>query len=184
MFNRNLLIYPQFSNCLCILALVYLPLVLFQISTAQVDVEANGNKIEKSENSIEQDLETRQSLSCGTTASNLTSFVVKNPNYPQPTYIKAFCETVVERVDPNVSKLNIKFRQLELYRSNYDGTCLHDRFAVYTDLNLAVTPIICGNQTGKNITVPFMKHQTSLIVSIVTSDLDHDRLWVLEIEQA
>lgn len=138
------------------------------------------------ENSIEQDLSNESSyqhVACGTIASNLTNILVKNPHHPEPTYVKAICETVVERSNPSIKKLSIKFKQFELYRPNFDGTCLHDRFGVYNDLNVAVTPIICGNYTGKSLSVPFISPHTSLIVSITTSDLDHDRFWVLEIEQ-
>lgn len=140
------------------------------------------------DNSIEQDL-VRESkhrhIACGTIASNHTHLIIKNPHYPEPTYAKAICETVVERSNGlTVDRLNIKFKQLELYRPNYDGTCLHDRFAVYTDLNVALTPVLCGNQTGQTLSIPFLPPLTSLIISITTSDLDHDRAWVLEIEQA
>lgn len=146
------------------------------------------NDVPASENSLEQDLNPLFSVQhklvdCGTIASNHTRLIVKNPHHPEPTFVKAICETVIERSHPRVDKLTIKFKQLELYRPNYDGSCMHDRFAVYTDLNIAVTPVICGNQTGKIVTIPFRPPQTSLIVSITTSDLDHDRAWVLEIEQ-
>lgn len=158
----------------------------------QVTSKASENQLSPLENlpndnSLEQDLVSSNGqhklIGCGTIASNHTHFIVKNPHHPEPTYVKAICETVIERSLPTVNKLTIKFKQLELYRPNYDGACLHDRFAVYTDLNVAVTPIMCGNQTGNSVTVPFTPPQTSLIVSITTSDLDHDRAWVLEIEQ-
>lgn len=152
--------------------------------------EAQGSPAESvtSENSIEQDTSLTsnaryQLIDCGTMGSNHTHLIVKNPHHPEPTYVKAICETVIERSHPSVNKLTIKFKRLELYRPNYDGSCLQDRFAVYTDLNVAVSPVLCGNQTGKMVSVPFKAPQTSLIVSVTTSDLDHDRAWVLEIEQ-
>jgi len=121
---------------------------------------------------------------CGTIASNNhTKIILKNPHHPEPTYVRAICETVIERSNESIRALNISFNQLDLYRSNYDGTCMHDRFGVYTDLNAAITPILCGNQTGKSLTIPFEPPHTSLIVSITTSDLDHDRIWDLRIEQ-
>lgn len=145
----------------------------------------NPESPETNENSIEFDnnREHHNHVPCGTFASNLTRIVVKNPHHPEPTYTKAICETVIERANPMVKGLRINFRKLELYRPNYDGSCSHDRFGVYNDLNVAVHPIICGTQTGRNISVPFVSPQTSLIVSITTSDLDHDRHWILEIEQ-
>lgn len=129
-------------------------------------------------------IESHQHMACGSIATNITSVVLKNPQYPEPTYTKSICETVIERTDPSITKLTVKFKRLELYRSTIDGQCLHDRFAVYTDLNAPVTPVVCGNQTGKTISVPFFLPLTSLVVSITTSDLDHDRTWEVEIEQA
>lgn len=121
---------------------------------------------------------------CGTIVSkNHTKIILKNPHYPEPTYVKAICEMVIERANQAIHKLDITFKQLELYRSSFDGDCIHDRFGVYTDLNAAVTPTLCGNQTGKSISIPFEAPHTSLVVSITTSDLDHDRIWHLEIEQ-
>jgi hypothetical protein len=149
---------------------------------------ASANQFDyNTDNSIEQDqtIEAKhRHVACGTIASNHTHLIIKNPHYPKPTYVKAICETVIERSsEVTVDRLDIRFKQLELYRPNYDGTCLHDRFAVYTDLNVAVSPILCGNQTGQTISIPFLPPLTSLIISITTSDLDHDRAWLLEIEQ-
>lgn len=122
-------------------------------------------------------------VACGTIATNMSVILVKNPQYPQPTYEKSVCETVVEKANPAIAKLVIKFRKLELYRPTTDGECIHDRFAIYTDLNAAVSSIICGNHSGETISVPFLASQTSLIVSITTSDLDHERVWEIEIGQ-
>jgi len=121
-------------------------------------------------------------VTCGTIVNN-TNVLVKNPHHPEPTYTKTICETVIERADSSINKLNVIFKQLELYRPTIDGQCLQDRFAVYTDLNAVVTPVICGNHTGETISLPFLPPQTSLIISITTSDLDHDRLWVVEVGQ-
>ena len=122
---------------------------------------------------------------CGSiVAKNHTQIVLKNPHHPDPTYVKAICEAVIERSNPSIKKLGVKFRQLELYRSNFDGSCVNDRFAIYTDLNAPLTPIICGNQTGQSVLVPFELPHASLIVSITTSDLNHDRIWHLDIEQS
>lgn len=152
----------------------------------------DDNLSANSENSIERDFNpilqlaptaSHQHFACGTIARNKTHISLKNPHHPEPTYVKAICEIVIERFDKSIKNINIKFKQFELYRPTYDGTCLHDRFAVYTDLNMAVTPIICGNHTGKNISIPFLPAQTSLIISVSTSDLDYDRSWVLDIEQ-
>lgn len=126
---------------------------------------------------------TPQRVACGSIVSNLTSVYLQNPHHPGPTYSKIICELVIERADPSVSRLVIRFRHLDLYRSNMDGQCLHDRFGVYTDLNAPMTPILCGNQTGKSISVPFLPARGCLIVSVITSDLDHDRSWTIEIEQ-
>lgn len=128
-------------------------------------------------------IESHKTMDCGSIASNVTGIIIKNPHYPEPTYTKSICETVIERAHPSIKKLSIKFKQLELYRSTFDGQCLHDRFAVYTDLNAAMTPVLCGNQTGKVVTIPFSPPLTSLIVSITTSDLDHDRIWIIKMEQ-
>lgn len=124
-----------------------------------------------------------KNVACGTIATNLTSILVKNPHHPEPTYDKSICETVIERIDPSVNKLSIRFKQLELYRSTVDGECIQDRFAIYTDLNVPVTPVICGNQTGRTISIPFKPPHSSLIISVTTSDLDHDRSWAIEVEQ-
>lgn len=119
---------------------------------------------------------------CGTIVTNATHILVKNPNHPEPIYTKSICETVIERANPSVNKITVNFKQLELYRPMVDGTCLQDRFALFTDLNANISPILCGNHTGKTITIPFPV-QTSLIASITTSDLDHDRSWAIEIQQ-
>lgn len=124
-----------------------------------------------------------QRVACGTIVSNLTSVYLQNPHHPRPTYSKLICELVIERADPSVSRLVVRFKHLDLYRSNMDGQCLHDRFGVFTDLNAPMTPILCGNQTGKSVSVPFLPAQGCLIVSVITSDLDHDRSWTIEIEQ-
>lgn len=143
-----------------------------------------GAAVAQSGDIADNSIENHKHIVCGTIASNHTHLLIKNPHYPEPTYIKAICETVIERSsETSVDRLNIKFKQLELYRPSYDGTCLHDRFAVYTDLNVAVSPILCGNQTGQSISIPFLPPLTNLIISITTSDLDHDRAWLLEIEQ-
>lgn len=139
------------------------------------------DRIPVEENTIDTTL--HQHVDCGTIATNVTNLLVKNPNHPEPTYTKVICEIVVERASSSINKLIIKFDRLELYRPTIDGQCLHDRFAVYTDLNSPVTPVICGNNTGKTITVPFVLPHTSLIVSVTTSDLDHDRSWSIDIEQ-
>lgn len=133
------------------------------------------------DNTVESHL--HKHVACGTVGTNITHLAVKNPHHPDPTYSKTICETVVERASSSIIRLKINFKQLELYRPTTDGHCLHDKFAVYTDLNAPVTPIVCGNHTGKTISVPFLPSQTSLIISITTSDLDHDRNWHVEIEQ-
>lgn len=168
--------------------MILIAIVLIVSSVLIQPLEASINpSSDDMDNSIDQDQvkETKhRHIACGTIASNHTHLIIKNPHYPEPTYAKAICETVIERSSKiTVDRLNIKFKQLELYRPNYDGTCLHDRFAVYTDLNVAVTPVLCGNQTGQMLSIPFLAPLTSLIISITTSDLDHDRAWVLEIEQ-
>lgn len=122
-------------------------------------------------------------VDCGTIVTNITHILVKNPHYPSPTFTKTICETVVERANPSITKLKVYLKQLELYRPTIDGQCNHDRFSIYTDLNAPLTPIVCGNHTGKTISIPFVQPQTSLIVSITTSDLDHDRNWAVEVEQ-
>lgn len=149
---------------------------------ANISNSSNEAYLASSINEISSD-KFYQPVACGTIAINTTTLLVKNPNHPEPTFTKSICETVIERANLSVNKLKIKFKQLQLYRSTIDGECLHDRFAVYTDLNAPVTPVICGNQTGKSISIPFALPQTSLIVSITTSDLDHDRAWVIGIEQ-
>lgn len=158
---------------------VILPtLVSLAISASDSDIaQASTNQMD--DNSIES----HKMMDCGTTASNITHVVLKNPNYPQPTYTRSICETVIERAGPSIKKLKLLFKQLELYRSTVDGQCMHDRFAVYTDLNTAMTPVLCGNQTGRTFSIPFSPSLTSLIVSITTSDLDHDRNWIVQIEQ-
>lgn len=122
-------------------------------------------------------------IDCGTLSTNAIKFTISNPDAPEPTYGRLICEIVVQHSRPNVSKLSLKLRQMLLYRPTMDGQCLQDKFAVFTDLNRAVTPIMCGNKTGETIIVPFDASLEHLIVSIITSDLDHDRNWFIEVEQ-
>lgn len=128
-------------------------------------------------------LQNSQRVDCGSIVTKIPNILVNNPNYPEPTYTKSICETVIERFNSSISHLNVKFRQLELYRPTYEGDCLHDRFVIYTDTDVAMTPILCGIHNGETIQVPFAINQTNLILSIVTSDLDHDRFWSIEINQ-
>lgn len=122
-------------------------------------------------------------VNCGEIVSNSTHLLIRNPHHPEATYSKTICEIVIERAGAQVKQLKLTLKRLELYRPTLDGVCLHDRFAVFTDLNLALTPIMCGNLSGKVISIPFELPHTSLIVSIGTSDLDHDRFWTIEAEQ-
>lgn len=153
-------------------------------SAADQNLERNSSNvtISSSQNQIGKADGFRR-VACGSSATNLTHVAVKNPQYPEAIYTKAICEAIIERVDPSIHELNIKFKQLELYRPTFDGQCLHDRFAIYTDLNAIVGPVLCGNQTGRSISIPFVKQHSNLIVSVMTSDLDHDRTWHIEIEQ-
>lgn len=132
----------------------------------------------------DNNIKSQQHIACGTIVTNVTNILVRNPHHPEPTFTKVICEIVIEKADRSVNKLDIKFKHLELYRPNMDGLCQHDKFAVYTDLNAPMSPILCGSQTGKMISVPFLPNQACLIVSIITSDLDHDRSWTIEIEQS
>lgn len=181
--NRPHILYAQISLMLAVI-------VVIQTAHPTVSQASNGHE----NNSIEQDQmmsggggggepASHRHIDCGTIVTNHSHIIIKNPHYPEPTYAKAICETVIERTRQTVTRLSIRFKQLELYRPNFDGSCLHDRFAVYTDLNVAISPVLCGNQTGQSLTVPFMPPLTSLVISVTTSDLDHDRAWVLEIEQ-
>lgn len=175
--------FPVFSIVTFILMIQIDEVTSFS-SDLQQDNYNNINNY--NDNSIEQlssPYPMHKHIACGTISSNYTHVIVKNPHHPEPTYVRAICETVVERSSMSINKLTIKFKELELYRPNYDGSCMHDRFAVYTDLNIPVIPSMCGNLTGQSVSIPFAPSQTSLIVSITTSDLDHDRSWVLEIEQ-
>lgn len=179
---------------LCRESSIFITVVLLAIINIQyisTTESENGNSLnhhnedgESSLNSIKNDLISSPYLHvpCGTIATNTTHILVKNPSHPEPVYMKSICETVVEKANPSINKLSLNFKQLELYRPTIDGSCMHDRFAVYTDLNAPLSPIMCGNHTGQSITVPFPV-QTSVIVSIITSDLDHDRFWVIEIQQ-
>lgn len=120
---------------------------------------------------------------CGTIISDVTSLVIKNPQYPEPIYTRSICEIVIERSNSSITKLAIKLKKLELFMPTMDGECHQDRFAVYTDLNVAVTPVLCGNHTGETMSVAFAPKQTSLVLSIITSETDHDRFWVIEVDQ-
>lgn len=131
---------------------------------------------------LENSIDSHRSVDCGSIVVNLTSILISNPNYPNPTYTKSICETVVERANPSIKDLNIKFRQLELYRPTYEGDCVHDRFGIYTDLNVLVGSAICGDRSGDTIKVPFNNNH-SLILSIMTSDIDHDRFWSIQVSQ-
>lgn len=162
------------------LRLIFILLTLISLTSSAKDSDIVQTRVQSFDDNT---IGSHKVMECGTIASNVTHIILKNPHYPEPTYTRSICETVIERADPSIKKLNIKFNQLELYRSTFDGQCLHDRFAVYTDLNAAMTPVLCGNQTGKTITIPFSPTQTSLIVSITTSDLDHDRNWIVKMEQ-
>lgn len=179
--SRITVIYQY--NYIILIALILC--TCFRLTKSSLLVEPALSSDSLLDNSIEHDeLETHKHIDCGTFATNLTNILVKNPHYPNPTYSKSICETVIERADPTISRLEINFKQLELYRPTSDGRCMHDRFAVYTDLNAPVSPVLCGNHTSTNLTVPFRGPIASLIVSITTSDLDHDRWWLVEIEQA
>lgn len=145
-----------------------------------INAPAQSNSAQVFDNSIKS----QRHIACGTIVTNVTSILVHNPHHPEPTFTKVICEIVVEKADRSVNKLNIRFKHLELYRANMDGQCLHDKFAVYTDLNAPMSPILCGSQTGKTLSIPFLPNQGCLIVSIITSDLDHDRSWSIEIEQS
>lgn len=128
------------------------------------------------------DIDSHRSVDCGSIVVNLTSILISNPGYPDPTYTKSICETVVTRANPSIKHLNIKFRQLELYRPTFEGDCLHDRFGVYTDLSTLVGNAICGEHSGESIKVPFNNNH-SLVLSIMTSDIDHDRIWSIQVNQ-
>lgn len=136
------------------------------------------NDVDESENTIDS----HRYVDCGSIVVNLTSILITNPNYPNPTYTKSICETVVERANPSIKEMNIKFRQFELYRPNYEGACIHDRFGIYTDLNTLIGNAICGDRSGETIKVPFNNNH-SLILSIMTSDIDHDRFWSIQVSQ-
>lgn len=129
------------------------------------------------------DRDSFKKVECGSMSTKEARFTLINPEHPDSTYGKLICETVVEHSNPKVTKLSLKLRKLQLYRPTMDGDCLQDKFAVFTDLNRAVTPVICGNRTGDTIVVPFQESQKNLIVSIMTSDLDHDRYWIIDVEQ-
>lgn len=140
------------------------------------------NSIESNQVSSYNASQSYEHVPCGTLSTNSSKILVNNPNYPETIYTKTICETVIERSDPTIKRLIIRLKQLELYRPNFNGQCLQDRFAIYTDLNALLTPVMCGNNTGKTITILFPLH-TSVIISVTTSDLDHDRSWSIEIEQ-
>lgn len=162
-----------------LLFLTYLALNVAKVNVRLAKAKPMDIEMPINQNSIEN----HQLVDCGSIVSNITNVLVNNPQHPEPTYTGSICETVIERASSSVDQLSIKFRQLELYRPSYDGECLHDRFAIYTALNVAVTPVICGIHNGETIRVPFGMNQTSLILSIITSDLDHDRLWSIEVSQ-
>lgn len=146
----------------------------------------DGSSMGGSPNSIEQHSIANtnwQQIPCGTISTNSTNMLVKNPHYPEATYTKVICETVIERANPSITKLNINLKQLELYRPTSEGKCTHDRFAIYTDLNVPVSEVLCGNHDGKTLSVPFHPNQHNLILSVSTSELDHDRFWLIELEQ-
>lgn len=172
----------------CRYAIHYLILVLISFLPAAPAIQQTSDFL-TTQSTIQNSFEDNtidgspQYVACGTIATNFTTILVRNPHHPEPTFTKSICETVIERLDPTINKLSIRFKQLELYRPTSDGQCIHDRFAIYTDLNAVVTPVICGNHTGEVITIPFLLPHTSLIVSVTTSDLDHDRFWAIEIEQ-
>lgn len=154
-------------------------------SLVSTSLEQNGTSTTTSnlEQSDLMDGQGYRLIPCGSTAVNMTQIAVMNPQHPEAIYHRAICEAVIERIDPSINELSIRFKKLELYRPTYDGQCLQDRFAIYTDLNAIIGPVLCGNQTGRIISIPFVKQHTNLVVSVMTSDLDHDRTWHIEIEQ-
>lgn len=123
-------------------------------------------------------------VQCGTLSTNALHFSVSNPEHPDPTYRKVICETVIEHARPDITKLIIKLNQLNLYRPSYEGQCMHDKFSIFTDLNQAVIPVLCGNRSGETIEIPFLADQKYLIISVMTSNLDHDRIWHIEVIQS
>lgn len=122
-------------------------------------------------------------VDCGTFSTNAIRFSLKNPQHPEPNYGKVICETVIEHSSSKIKTLKLHLKQLNLYRSMASGECHHDKFAVFTDLNHAVSPVMCGNKTGETIMIPFDSSRKYLILSVITSNLDHDRQWVIEAEQ-
>lgn len=174
----------SFKYVIVHLAIILLPLMNTILSSSTNNDTISLSNAMDQQNQLDDDtIDTQQQVNCGTISSNTSTILLKNPNHPEPTYAKSICEVVIERATPTISKLLVKFRQLELYRPNTDGQCLHDRFAIYTDLDVPVAPVICGNHNGGNLSLPFEKALATLIVSVTTSDLDHDRLWVIEIKQ-
>lgn len=159
---------------LSLLLLIHLSLGVTKQVLQNIDLDSSVD---------ENTIDTHRTVDCGSIVSNMSHILIKNPHHPEPTYTKSICETVIVRASPSVNQLSIKFRQFELYRSSYHGECLHDRFAIYSDLNELVAPTICGSHTGETLKVPFLSNRTSLILSITTSDLDHDRFWSIEITQ-
>lgn len=174
--------FSSFKYVIIHLAIILLPLVASILSINNDTISLV--KTMDQQNQVEDNtIDTQQQVNCGTISSNTSTILLKNPHHPEPTYVKSICEVVIDRANPSISKLIVRFKHLELYRPNSDGICVHDRFAIYTDLDVAITPVICGNHSGESLSLPFELPLTSLIVSITTSDLDHDRLWVVEIKQ-
>lgn len=132
---------------------------------------------------IEDIVVSPKSVDCGSIVANLTSITIRNPNHPEPNYTKGICETVIERANSSISHLSVKLDQFELFGESFDGTCVHDRFAIYTDLNIPVSPVLCGNHNGRKFKIQFHNNETSLILSIITSELDHDRFWSIQVDQ-
>lgn len=164
-------------------------LLLILLVVTACPAQCSSNALENSDSSLENSIEKEPTqqvykhIACGTMVNNATSILITNPHHPEPTYVNTVCETVIERANATITKLRIQFRKLELYRPHSDGKCQHDRFAVYSDLNAALTPVLCGDLTGKTVEVPFSKPDMSLIISVSTSDLDHDRYWELAVDQ-
>ena len=164
-----------------LLALHWMSMVFCLGNTNQILKKTNDITLPLTSSIQDNTIATHRDVGCGTIVSNVTHVLFKNAQHPEPTYTKAICEIVIQRANPSISKLSLNFKRLELYRAKSDGQCVHDRFAVFTDLNSPVSPIICGNYSNKTLTIPF--NPQSLIVSVTTSDLDHDRWWTVEIKQ-
>ncbi|XP_029721877.2 uncharacterized protein LOC115263103 [Aedes albopictus] len=115
---------------------------------------------------------------CGGSGSNNVTYF-QNSGFPNPYNGGGSCSYTVVPPDNTICQLRIDFGAFTLSQPNADGLCTVDNIQITG--GSARVPVICGDNNGQHVYVPFSGTNSIQIRIATTGSVPFNRVWNLQL---